>query len=108
MAKGATEPVTFDLLSPEEAANPVAFAVAEKVAQEWQALGLKVTHVAQAAAQPLAERLRSGDYVAAVLPPSLRADPRPYPLPPSSPTPSGGSHPSPGPRPDPGKTPPAA
>src|SRR5258706_430673 len=45
VAKGATEPVTFDLLSPEEAANPAASALAKKIAQEWQALGLKVTHV---------------------------------------------------------------
>jgi peptide/nickel transport system substrate-binding protein len=90
--KGATEPVTFDLLSPEQAANPVAYAIAEIVAHEWQALGLKVTHVAQAAAQPLAERLRSGDYVAAVLPLAVGLDPDLYPILASSQTRSGGSN----------------
>jgi peptide/nickel transport system substrate-binding protein len=92
VAKGGTEPVTFDLLSPEEAANPVAYAVAESIAKEWQAIGLKVTHVAQAAAQPLAERLRSGDYVAAVLPLAVGLDPDLYPILASSQTRSGGSN----------------
>jgi peptide/nickel transport system substrate-binding protein len=90
--KGAKEPLAFDLLSPEQAANPVAYALAETIAREWQAVGLKVTHVAQSAAQPLAERLRSGDYVAAVLPLAVGLDPDLYPILASSQTRSGGSN----------------
>ena len=92
VAKGATDPVTFDLLSPEEAANPVAYAIAETVARDWQALGLKVTHVAQAPAQPLADRLRSSDYVAAVLPLAVGLDPDLYPILASTQTRTGGSN----------------
>ncbi|HYN70653.1 MAG TPA: peptide ABC transporter substrate-binding protein [Candidatus Eisenbacteria bacterium] len=90
--KGASEPLAFDLLSPEEAANPVAYAIAEIIAQAWQALGLKVTHVAQAPAQPLAERLRNSDYVAAVLPLAVGLDPDLYPILASSQTRKGGSN----------------
>ena len=42
LAPKAKAPFAFDLLSPDEASNPIAWATAEVVASQWQAFGLKV------------------------------------------------------------------
>ena len=44
IAKGQSEALTIELLSPEESANPASFAVAEAVAADWRAIGLTVVH----------------------------------------------------------------
>jgi peptide/nickel transport system substrate-binding protein len=88
----ASQPFTVEVLSPEEAANPVAFATAELVARDWKAIGIGATHVAQPADQPLGDRLRDGDYAAATVPLMIGLDPDLYPLLASTQTRAGGSN----------------
>jgi ABC-type transport system substrate-binding protein len=70
--------------------NPALHAVAERVAADWTAFGLasRVTEVDPAT--PLADRLRSGDFAAAVVDISIGHDPDLYPLLASSQVQTGG------------------
>ena len=77
---GATEPLAFELLSPDEASNATTFAVAREIAADWRALGLSVTHVALPAAELVGERLRTGEFSAAVIDVNIGLDPDLYPL----------------------------
>ena len=90
--KGATEALTLTLLSADAATNGVAFATADAVAGAWRAIGLTVTHEALPAAELLADRLRPGDYDAAVVPLVIGLDPDLYPLLASSQTRTGGAN----------------
>ena len=78
--KGASEPLVIDLLSPEAAANPAAYAVADAIAADWRALGLTVTRHALPADQLLGEHLQVGDFSAAVIATGIGLDPDVYPL----------------------------
>jgi len=90
--KGATEPLVLELLSPEEAANPVAYATAAKVVDAWHALGLAVRLVPLPSTDLLGDRLAHGRFQAAVVPLAIGLDPDVYPLLAASQTRTGGSN----------------
>jgi peptide/nickel transport system substrate-binding protein len=83
---------TFELLSPDEASNPAAFAAAEAVAADWKRIGLQVTHVALPPMEFVSGRLAKGTFVAAVADVTVGLDPDLYPLLASSQTLTGGSN----------------
>jgi peptide/nickel transport system substrate-binding protein len=89
---GAKKPLVVEVLSPEQAANPGAFAVAEAVTADWKALGLAVTHVGLPPAAFVNDRLATGDFAAAVTDVTIGLDPDLYPLLASSQTRTGGSN----------------
>jgi ABC-type transport system substrate-binding protein len=90
--KGATEPIVIELLSPEETANPVAYATAAAVVAAWQALGLSVRQLPLPSSELLGERLGRGDFMVAIVPLAIGLDPDVYPLLAASQTRSGGSN----------------
>jgi peptide/nickel transport system substrate-binding protein len=90
--KGATQPLAIDLLCPEEAANPVAYAVASSVVDAWHALGLAVRLVPLPASELLGDRLAHGDFQVAIVPLAIGLDPDLYPLLAASQTRTGGSN----------------
>jgi peptide/nickel transport system substrate-binding protein len=75
----ATSHYAIRLLSPTEAANPVAFQVAGRVAAGWRGLGLEVNLQAFGAAD-YATHLSSGDFDAAVVDYQVGLDPDISPL----------------------------
>lgn len=77
--KGATEPLTLQLVGPDADVNPTAYAVAEAVAGSWRAIGLGVEHVGIPAGE-LGERLRNGDFDVSVIAINVGLDPDLYPL----------------------------
>jgi peptide/nickel transport system substrate-binding protein len=87
----AKNPLKIELLSPDVASNPGAFAAAEAVASDWKRIGLTVTHVALAPGA-FAGRLATGDFGAAVADVNVGLDPDLYPLLASSQTRTGGSN----------------
>lgn len=91
LAPKAKVPFAFDLLSPDKASNPVAFATAELVAAQWRTFGFKVTHVALAPTD-LVARLGAGTFVAALVEVNIGLDPDLYPLFASSQAVSGGAN----------------
>ena len=90
--KGATEPLVLELLSPEQPANPVAYAAAAKVVDAWHALGLAVRLVPLPSTELLGDRLGKGAFQAAVVPLAIGLDPDVYPLLAASQTRTGGSN----------------
>jgi ABC-type transport system substrate-binding protein len=90
--RGAKAPLTIDVISPSEAANPGLFAAAEAVVSDWTKLGLTVTHTALAPGKFVTERLATGDFQVAVADVTIGLDPDLYPLLASSQTVSGGSN----------------
>jgi peptide/nickel transport system substrate-binding protein len=88
----AKDPLTIEVLSPTEEANPGLFAAAEKVAADWTALGLGATHVSLRPNEFVTGRLAKGDFAAAVVDVSLGLDPDLYPLLASSQTLAGRSN----------------
>jgi peptide/nickel transport system substrate-binding protein len=90
--KGAKEPLVIELLSPEEPANPVAYAAAAALVDAWQDIGLAVRQVPLPAAELIGERLVQGDFSVAVLPFAIGLDPDVYPLLAASQTRTGGSN----------------
>lgn len=90
--KDAKAPLVIELLSPEEAANPVAYETATRVVNAWHNLGLAVRHVPLPASELLGERVGRGTFQVAVLPLAVGLDPDVYPLLASSQTRTGGSN----------------
>ena len=90
--KGSKEPIVIDLLSPEELANPVAYAAARAVVDAWHDIGLAVRHVPLPAAELLGDRLVRGEFQVAVVPFAIGLDPDLYPLLAASQTRTGGSN----------------
>ena len=88
----AQEAFTIELLSPDEASNPVVHAAAASVARDWTAFGLDVEHVALPAGEFVSARLSKGDFSAAVVDLAIGLDPDLYPLLASTQTVSGGSN----------------
>ncbi len=90
--KGATAPLTIEILSPVEAVNPTAYRVAEAVTGDWSAIGLAARHTALPTTELMGEHLRVGEFGAAVVPLAIGLDPDLYPILASSQTVSGGSN----------------
>ncbi len=77
---GGKAPLAFELLSPDAETNPATYAAAVRIAADWQALGLDVTHVALPPADLVRRRLRTGTFAAAVVDVNVGLDPDLYPL----------------------------
>jgi peptide/nickel transport system substrate-binding protein len=77
---GSTDKVAFELLSPDVATNPSTFLAASSIAADWERMGLTVTHVALPPAELVANRLRTGQFAAAVVDVTIGLDPDLYPL----------------------------
>lgn len=90
--KDEDEPLVIELLSPEEAFNPVAYAAAVRVRDAWHELGLAVRLVPLPPTELIGDRLARGDFQVAVLPLAIGLDPDLYPLLAASQTRSGGSN----------------
>ena len=90
--KGASKPLVIELLSPEEAANPVAYAAAAAVRDAWHELGFAVRLVPLPATDLIGDRLARGEFQVALLPLSIGLDPDLYPLLAASQTRVGGSN----------------
>jgi peptide/nickel transport system substrate-binding protein len=88
----ANTAIAIELLSPDQASNPAAFAAAEAVTRGWKAIGLGVTHVPLAPGEFVTGRLATGKFTAAVGDVTIGLDPDLYPLLASSQTRSGGSN----------------
>ncbi len=78
--RGSKDPLTIEVLSPEEAANPVAYATAQIVVSAWRTIGLDVILTPLPATELLGTRLRPGGFQAAVLPLAIGLDSDVYPL----------------------------
>jgi peptide/nickel transport system substrate-binding protein len=87
-AKAAAD---IELLAPTAEVNPVANAAAHRVAVAWQGLGLGVK-VTELSAADFVDRLRGGDFSAAVVDQNVGLDPDLYPLLASSQAAAGGSN----------------
>jgi len=85
----AKDPTTLELVFPTAESNPVLAAIGSQVAADWRDLGFSVNVVQEDPATIAADRLRSGDYTAAVVPIELGHDPDLYPLLASSQTQTG-------------------
>ena len=90
--KGETDPLVIELLSPEETANPVAYAAAAAIVEAWHGIGMAVRQVPLPAADLIGDRLARGEFQVAVLPFAIGLDPDVYPLLAASQTRTGGSN----------------
>jgi peptide/nickel transport system substrate-binding protein len=90
--KGEKDPLVLTLYSPEETANPVAYATAAAVVAAWHGIGLAVRQVPLPAAELIDEHLGQGDFDVAVVPFAIGLDPDVYPLLAASQTRAGGSN----------------
>jgi peptide/nickel transport system substrate-binding protein len=88
----AKTPLTIEVLSPTQDANPGLFAAADKVTADWKAIGLAANHVALPPTEFVKGRLAKGDFSAAVVDVTLGLDPDLYPLLASSQTLAGRSN----------------
>jgi peptide/nickel transport system substrate-binding protein len=79
IAPRASKPLVVALLAPERTANPLLYQVAERVAEAWTAIGL-TTEVEALPPGAFVERLRTGDFLAAVIDVNMGLDPDPYPI----------------------------
>jgi peptide/nickel transport system substrate-binding protein len=91
MAPKSTASYSLDLLTPDEASNPIVYRAAGQVAADWRAIGLDVTLDAEPAATYLS-RLGGGQFAAAVVDFEVGLDPDLGPLLLSSQVGSGGSN----------------
>lgn len=79
-APSASAVPSLQLLSPDEATNPLAYAAAAEIAEDWRAIGVRITHVGLPPDRLIGERLRTGDFDAAVIDVNIGLDPDLYPL----------------------------
>jgi ABC-type transport system substrate-binding protein len=77
---GGKTALAFDLLSPDAISNPSTFVAARRIAADWRRLGLKVSQVGLPGADLVGQRLRTGDFAAAVVDVNVGLDPDLYPL----------------------------
>ena len=89
---GQKEPLTLELLSPDQASNPAAYAAAAAVARDWNAFGISVKHTALPPAEFVGERLMRREFDVAVGDIAIGLDPDLYPLLASTQTVSDGSN----------------
>jgi peptide/nickel transport system substrate-binding protein len=78
-APGQTEAYAMEILSVPAEVNPATNALAQGVAEAWQALGL-IASVVEVPAAELTARLRDGDYSAAVVDIAFGLEPDLYPM----------------------------
>ena len=90
--RGEKEPLTLELLSPDQASNPAAYAAAAAVARDWNAFGISTKHTALPPAEFVGQRLMPGAYDVAVGDIAVGLDPHLYPMIASTQTVSGGSN----------------
>jgi peptide/nickel transport system substrate-binding protein len=90
--RGQKKPLTIELLSPDQASNPAAYAAAAAVARDWNAFGVSVRHTALPPAEFVGERLMQREFDVAVGDIAIGLDPDLYPLLASTQTLSGGSN----------------
>jgi peptide/nickel transport system substrate-binding protein len=90
--RGERKPLTLELLSPDQASNPAAYAAAAAVARDWNAFGISVKHTALPAAEFVGERLMRREFDVAVGDIAVGLDPDLYPLLASTQTVSDGSN----------------
>ncbi len=88
----AKDPQRLELILPDHAKSPVLAAVGAQVAADWTALGFTVTVVEVDPAVIAADRLRTGDFTAAIVSVAIGHDPDLYPLLASSQTRTGGAN----------------
>lgn len=91
LAPKAKAAFAFNLLSPDQASNPIAWAAAEAITGQWRNFGLAVTHVALDPTDFVA-RLGAGSFVAALVDVNIGLDPDLYPLFASSQAVTGGAN----------------
>jgi len=89
---GDSEPLTFELLSPDAESNPGLFAAAAAVAADWKYIGIQVTHVPLPPGEFVTGRLATADFTVAVADVTIGLDPDLYPLLASTQTLTGGSN----------------
>lgn len=92
LAPGGKVPVSIELASVDQPSNPVAWATAQAVAADWQAIGLTVKVVGFAPAALVSQRLATRRFSAVLLDVNLGLDPDLYPLLASTQAVSGGSN----------------
>ncbi len=90
--RGWPQKLVIELLSPEESANPVAYATAAAVVEAWHGIGLAVRQVPLPATELIGDRMGQGDYQVAIIPLAIGLDPDLYPLLAASQTRKGGSN----------------
>ncbi len=90
-APGASATYRLELICPSAAANPTAAASAAAVAADWRSLGLDV-EVVELDPAAYTERLKNGDFEAALVDVAIGEDPDLYPLLASSQSVGGGSN----------------
>jgi len=78
--KGASKPLTLEILSPEETANPASYGVTAAITEAWRSIGLTVVQTPLPGAELVGERLRAGEFTAAVIGTRIGLDPDLYPL----------------------------
>jgi peptide/nickel transport system substrate-binding protein len=91
-APGTTAAYTLELISPDETSNPVAWDVANAVAEDWRGIGMNVDVVGLPPADLVGERLQKGDFATALLDVRVGLDPDLYPLLASTQVVAGGSN----------------
>ena len=82
----------LELVFPTAESNPLLAAIGSQVAADWRELGFAVNVVQEDPATIAADRLRTGEFTAAVVPIELGHDPDLYPLLASSQTQTGGAN----------------
>jgi len=90
--KGWPQQLVIELLSPEQSANPVAYATAAAVVEGWHGIGLAVRQVPLPATELIGDRMGQGDFQVAIIPLAIGLDPDLYPLLAASQTRKGGSN----------------
>jgi peptide/nickel transport system substrate-binding protein len=89
---GVEGPVSVELVTVDQATNPIAYGVAERVAAYWETLGLKVRLQPLAAENLVADKLVPGSFDAAIVDLSMGTEPDLLPLLASSQAVDGGSN----------------
>jgi peptide/nickel transport system substrate-binding protein len=79
-APGSKTAYTLELLSVDEASNPVAWAMASAVARDWRAIGMKVDLTGLPPTTMVSSRLETGDFTAVLMDLAMGLDPDLYPL----------------------------
>jgi peptide/nickel transport system substrate-binding protein len=75
-----TKPLAIEVVGPDQASSPTAFAAAEQVVADWTSFGIKARHVGMPAADLVSERLTQAKFQAAVIDIAVGLDPDLYPL----------------------------
>jgi peptide/nickel transport system substrate-binding protein len=80
VGRGAKTPIKFELAALDPAANPIDYAVAQRVVADWNAAGIGAQLQSYASEELIATKLLPGRYRSAVVDVNLGLDPDLYPL----------------------------